>query len=148
MSTNLWQSSHQEVDTLVNSPSIWPGLGGSLIMNTIEQKCHFVNSKAAFTFVIGTLVFGTVSCHVRNPTLLRLYAVRKLKRPCLGVLVDSATKIPSASPKSEPSWMPSPGEPWQLQPHIPLAATMWEILSDDWPAKPFQNFRPTKSWVK
>lgn len=80
-------------------------LRDSIISNTIQQKCCFVNSKAAFTFVTGTLVLGIVSCHVRKPTMLRPpgreEAKAMLKRPCIGVLVARATEIPVDSQPQE-----------------------------------------------
>lgn len=132
-------------------------LRDSIITNTIQQKCCFVNSKAAFTFVTGTLVLGIVSCHVRKPTMLRPpgreEAKAMLKRPCIGVLVASATEIPVDSQHQVPAPRVSHlGCPAQVNLDSFSPTYLWCYLmgdpSEDWPAKPFQNFGPTKSWAK
>ena len=141
----------------IPSPWILSGLRDSIITNTIQQKCCFVNSKGAFTFVTGTLVLGIVSCHVRNPTMLRPpgyeEAKAMLKRPCIGVLVASATEIPVDSQHQVPAPRVSHlGCPAQVNLDNFSPTYLWcnhmGDPSENWPAKPFQNFWPTKSWAK
>lgn len=74
-----------------------------LNMGAKEALCEF---PAAFIFVTRTLVFRTRSCHIRSPTLLRSCfeeAKAMLKRPWVGILVDSATEIPADSQQPAPA---------------------------------------------
>lgn len=71
-----------------------------------EPKRHCVNSNAAFISVTGMLVFRIMSCHIRSPTLLRSCceeAKAMLKRPWVGILVDSTTEIPVDSQHPAPA---------------------------------------------